>query len=113
MLRTWEARRRSSQRAARLAVDRYLDGEGCRWSTLAAHLGAAAEPCGTCDRCRAGAVPEATGAFAPGATVRHRAFGVGRVLEAVGDRLTVLFDDAGERTLSSSLVEDAGLLRPA
>jgi ATP-dependent DNA helicase RecQ len=112
-LSVWANRRRTAQRAARLAVDRYLDGEGCRWSTLAAHLGAAAEPCGTCDRCQAGAVPAADTAFGPGTNVRHDSFGLGRVLEAVGDRITVLFDDAGERTLSSSLVEDEGLLRPA
>lgn len=112
----WSARHRAARRADRLAVDRYLDGEGCRWSALAAHLGAAADPCGTCDRCRAGSVVEATAAAArwtPGSRVRHAGFGAGRVLQAVGDSLTILFDDAGERTLSSELVEQEGLLRPA
>ena len=42
----------------------------------------------------------------------HAAFGEGLVLRHEGDSVVVLFDDAGYKTLSLELVEEADLLRP-
>jgi len=42
--------------------------------------------------------------------VRHEEFGEGTVTDLEGDRITVLFDDAGYKTLSLALVEAEGLL---
>ncbi|MFF8293502.1 RecQ family ATP-dependent DNA helicase [Streptomyces sp. NPDC016309] len=46
----------------------------------------------------------------PGARVRHREWGDGTVLSQEGDRLTVLFDTMGYRTLSLPAVDDRDLL---
>jgi len=50
------------------------------------------------------------GARAPGATVRHREWGPGRVLRRDAERVTVLFDEAGYRTLSLGAVTEHDLL---
>jgi ATP-dependent DNA helicase RecQ len=44
--------------------------------------------------------------------VRHEEFGTGIVTDVEADRLTVLFDDVGYRTLSLELVTQQGLLVP-
>ena len=43
--------------------------------------------------------------------VRHKAWGPGRVLRYDGDRMVVLFDRAGYRTLSVTTVLERRLLR--
>ena len=42
----------------------------------------------------------------------HAEFGAGMVTDVEEDRLTVLFDDVGYRTLSLAVVEEEGLLTP-
>ena len=51
--------------------------------------------------------------YAVQSVVRHEQFGVGTVTDVVDDRLTVLFEEVGYRTLSLDLVEDSGLLEEA
>ena len=71
--------------------------------------------CGTCDSCLAGTAPEegaATGtAYAVQATVEHVEFGSGTITDVEPDRVTVLFEDVGYRTLAIELVEERGLLQ--
>jgi ATP-dependent DNA helicase RecQ len=45
--------------------------------------------------------------------VDHKAWGSGRVLGYDGDTMTLLFDDAGYRTLSVRVVQDKDLLQPS
>ena len=45
--------------------------------------------------------------------MRHEEFGTGTVTDIEEDRVTVLFDDAGYKTLSLDLVEERGLLDQA
>ena len=45
--------------------------------------------------------------------VRHPEFGHGTVTDMEDDRVTVLFEDVGYRTLSRGLVEERGLLEKA
>jgi ATP-dependent DNA helicase RecQ len=45
--------------------------------------------------------------------VTHASWGTGRVLRYEGDTMTVLYDEAGYRTLSVDLVTANDLLRPA
>ena len=75
------------------------------------------ELCGVCDTCEAGvAEPLATardGRFSVQARVEHDEFGVGTVTDVEEDRITVLFEDVGYRTLSLELVEEQDLLVPA
>ena len=99
-------------------VQDYADGAGCRRVRLLGYFGQAYEaPCGTCDRCDRGeGVPtpvDTEGSFAVGVLVEHPEWGRGEVLSVEEDRLTVLFGEAGYRTLSTDLVEAGGLLRPA
>ncbi|MGE2737392.1 DUF3553 domain-containing protein [Mycolicibacterium vaccae] len=67
------------------------------------------EPCGNCDRCdaheAAGEPDEATApALPPETLVRHREWGRGVVISGEDDRITVLFDDYGYRTLAMDVV---------
>jgi ATP-dependent DNA helicase RecQ len=48
--------------------------------------------------------------FAVGATVRHRVWGIGTVLGYEDDRMTVLFDSVGYKTLSVGVVRTKDLL---
>jgi ATP-dependent DNA helicase RecQ len=48
-----------------------------------------------------------------GATVRHADWGVGEVQRYDGDRVVVLFESVGYRTLSVALVTERGLLDTA
>ncbi|MEW2412850.1 RecQ family ATP-dependent DNA helicase [Streptomyces sp. NPDC046866] len=50
--------------------------------------------------------------FPPGTRARHREWGDGTVLSEEGDRITVLFDSMGYRTLSLAAVSAQDLLRP-
>ena len=53
------------------------------------------------------------GRFAVAAHVEHDEFGVGTVTDVEEDRITVLFEDVGYRTLSLALIEEQDLLVPA
>src|SRR3989440_462516 len=73
-----------------------------------------AHPCGHCDRCAAGegeAAPVA-GPFPVHSTVRHATWGEGLVLRYEEDRMVVLFDEVGYKTLSVDVVRREGLLVP-
>ena len=73
--------------------------------------------CGICDNCVAGVAPEEglqTGApYAVQDTVRHTEFGVGTVTDLEDDRVTVLFEEVGYRTLGLDAVEERDLLQKA
>jgi ATP-dependent DNA helicase RecQ len=57
-------------------------------------------------------VAVADGRFPVQSPVRHVEFGDGVVTDLEEDRLTVLFEDVGYKTLSLRLVEEQGLLEP-
>ncbi|GAB3027979.1 ATP-dependent DNA helicase RecQ [Nocardioides flavus (ex Wang et al. 2016)] len=93
----------------------YAETVRCRSAFMLGYFGAEIRSrCGICDNCAAGIAPEEdAGADVPYAvqsTVRHAEFGVGTVTDAEDDRVTVLFEDEGYRTLALDLVEDRGLL---
>ncbi|MCL9794538.1 DUF3553 domain-containing protein, partial [Frankia sp. AgKG'84/4] len=48
--------------------------------------------------------------FPAGCAVRHVSWGSGQVVRAEDDRITVLFDDVGYRTLSVAAVRERHLL---
>ena len=111
------------QRVLRSRMDMmrgYAETTGCRRRFLLGYLGEDLdEPCGNCDTCQdgtaldseaarsAGADPEP---FPVGRTVDHREWGEGVVMSTEPDRLTVLFDREGYRTLSVEAVRDEELL---
>ncbi len=119
--------------AARQRVDRsrvdmirgYAETPGCRRQFMLGYFGEDyPRLCGNCDNCDSGSAaayaaeqsarPPAAGErdrFAPDAAVSHRDWGDGTVMRVEPDRITVLFQDAGYRTLALDAIEDdAGLL---
>ncbi|WP_159794633.1 RecQ family ATP-dependent DNA helicase [Puerhibacterium puerhi] len=96
----------------------YAETSQCRLQYLLAYLGEELdEPCGRCDTCREGTAAEhdvdaADRPFAVGTGVVHREFGPGTVMGyEADDRVTVLFEAHGYRTLALAVVEH-GLLEP-
>lgn len=73
-------------------------------------------PCGNCDTCEAGTArqqPVGNSDFPLKSSVHHAEWGHGVVMAVERDRMTVLFDDVGYRTLSLQVVREHGLLGPA
>jgi len=111
-----EARRRVDD--SRLQMMRaYAETPQCRRQFLLAYLGEELpEPCGRCDTCWAGtaaqrSADERSEPWSPGTVVRHPEFGEGTVMGYEGDdRVTVLFESYGYRTLSLDAVADHDLL---
>jgi ATP-dependent DNA helicase RecQ len=114
-------------------MERYLDSRSCRWQALLAYFGQVGDkPCGRCDNCTGTSSGSSSSSsssverrrngrrrvrdetpHAVDSRVRHASWGTGRVLGYEGDTMTVLFDDAGYRTLSVDLVRTKQLLESA
>jgi ATP-dependent DNA helicase RecQ len=96
----------------------YAETTGCRRQYLLGYFGEQlAYPCGNCDTCEAGTAeqkPTCNDEFPPGSFVRHAEWGHGAVMSIEQDRLTVLFDEVGYKTLSLPAVHEHNLLaRPS
>jgi ATP-dependent DNA helicase RecQ len=95
----------------------YADTQGCRRAFILGYFGEVFEPpCGACDNCLAGLTEQellADGPFPLQASVVHASWGAGQVVRYEGESMTVLFDDAGYRTLSIPLVVENRLLTVA
>jgi ATP-dependent DNA helicase RecQ len=94
----------------------YAETTGCRRQYLLGYFGEQlTKPCGACDTCRAGTAtdqPSNRSGFQPNSQVHHSQWGPGVVLRTEDDRVTVLFEQNGYRTLSLPALEDNGLLSP-
>ncbi len=93
----------------------YADTLGCRRQFLLGYFGEELrEPCGFCDTCAAGSaqeeVPAGQTGFPVQSRVVHAEWGEGIVMREEDDRLTVLFDEEGYRTLSLQAVREHDLL---
>ncbi|MFB8228728.1 RecQ family ATP-dependent DNA helicase [Cellulosimicrobium sp. NPDC055967] len=114
-----EARRRVDD--SRLQMMRaYAETTQCRRQFLLAYLGEdLPEPCGRCDACWSGTAAERSAddhaaPWSTGTTVQHPEFGAGTVMGYEGDdRVTVLFETHGYRTLSLDAVAEQDLLTPS
>jgi RecQ family ATP-dependent DNA helicase len=94
----------------------YAETTGCRRRHLLEYFG---EPsprtCGNCGNCVTGRVPAAKpgdeeGPFPVHSEVVHAAWGPGTVMSVDPDRITVLFEETGYKTLSLEAVQRDGLL---
>jgi ATP-dependent DNA helicase RecQ len=109
----------SRRRVERSRVDMvrgYAETQGCRRQYLLGYFGERLQqPCGRCDTCLAGvtstAPDPALSPFPLDSEVRHAAWGTGVVMSYEGDRITVLFQDEGYKTLSLDAVLENGLLQ--
>jgi ATP-dependent DNA helicase RecQ len=94
----------------------YAETPRCRSAFLQAYFGSPVDGvlCGRCDNCVEGRATAETRSddvpYAAQAPVRHPDFGEGTVTDVNDDRVTVLFDDVGYRTLSLDLVTEKELL---
>lgn len=113
-----EAERYQGVARSRTDMMRHLaETTSCRTRALLAYFGEhQRSSCGHCDNCLAGtAAPTApaSGPYPVHSAVRHPEWGAGMVLSYDGDRMVVLFDDVGYKTLSVPVVREQGLLAPA
>jgi ATP-dependent DNA helicase RecQ len=95
----------------------YAEHSGCRRDFVLSYFGEEHEPpCGNCDNCDAGLVSSEADVERPfdiGAAVTHSEWGPGEVQRYDADRVVVLFESVGYRTLDLELVEEKHLLKPA
>jgi ATP-dependent DNA helicase RecQ len=95
----------------------YAETTQCRRQFLLGYFGEQLDqPCGNCDTCSAGtaqqqaAIDENT-PFPVETPVEHSEWGNGIVMRVEDDRLVVLFDEVGYKTLGIRAVLDNDLLR--
>jgi ATP-dependent DNA helicase RecQ len=92
----------------------YAESQGCRGRLLLSYFGESSDDsCGHCDRCTAGVVVGARTdePYPVNTRVAHPSWGAGQVLRYEEDRVVVLFDTVGYKTLSVPAVVERGLLR--
>ena len=112
-----EAQRQSVEQSRLEMIRAYAETAECRREYLLTYFGEPFQgPCGNCDNCLTGlAGQNGAGAepFPVGSRVRHVKWGTGQVLRYEEDKVTVLFEEVGYRTLGVELVLEQELLELA
>ena len=112
-----EERRRQIEASRIEMMRQYAELNDCRREYLLNYFGEAYDdPCDACDNCDAGNViidESGDHPFPLNSSVNHPKWGEGLVMRYEGDKITVLFDEVGYKTLSQKVVMEGDLLRPA
>jgi ATP-dependent DNA helicase RecQ len=94
----------------------YADASTCRREFVLTYFGERFEPpCGHCDNCDAGLVPDdeiAERPYTEGSRVVHDKWGGGLVQRYEEDQVVVLFDSVGYKKLGLGMLAARGLLAP-
>ncbi|MGW4210860.1 RecQ family ATP-dependent DNA helicase [Lentzea sp. NPDC004789] len=106
-----QAERQARRDRSRVEVmHQYAEARDCRRRFLLGYFGQQLdEPCGNCDICDEGGSTRG-GGHSPNVVVRHEQWGRGTIVHQEADRLMVLFDDVGYKTLSLAAVSETGVL---
>ncbi|MBW4469564.1 MAG: RecQ family ATP-dependent DNA helicase [Stenomitos rutilans HA7619-LM2] len=93
----------------------YAEVRDCRREYLLNYFGEKIDtPCGACDNCQAGITTEKDDRLEPyplDSRVKHKSWGEGTVMRYEGDKVVVLFDEVGYKTLEVGMALLGGLLR--
>ncbi|MBD2021767.1 RecQ family ATP-dependent DNA helicase [Leptolyngbya sp. FACHB-36] len=93
----------------------YAEVRDCRREYLLNYFGEKiAKPCGNCDNCKAGIIVEKDDSAKPyplDSRVAHKSWGEGVVMRYEGDKVVILFDQVGYKTLGVNVALLYGLLR--
>jgi ATP-dependent DNA helicase RecQ len=115
-------RHKTVQRTRIDMMRQYAESRSCRGQALLAYFGDRMDgPCGHCDNCAgtpapvvaidtADLLPASGDPFPLHSVVRHASWGAGTVLGYEEDRMTVLFEAVGYKTLSVAAVRRGNLL---
>ncbi|HEU5015951.1 MAG TPA: ATP-dependent DNA helicase RecQ [Roseiflexaceae bacterium] len=112
-----EERRHAYEQSRTEMMRGYAESHDCRREYLLTYFGEDFDgPCWRCDNCVAGITVERDAANEPfplSSRVTHEAWGGGTVIRYEGEKLVVLFDDVGYKSLALDLVQENDLLKPA
>jgi len=110
-----QERRQHFERSRLEMMRGYAEVRDCRREYLLNYFGETLEqPCGFCDNCKAGIIieeDEGKQPFPLNSRVVHQSWGEGLVMRYEGDKIVVLFDQVGYKTLGLDLVRLRGLLK--
>lgn len=110
-----QERRRQAERSRLEMMRGYAEARDCRREYLLNYFGEEFDgPCGACDNCAAGITVrrDASGEpFALNSRVAHAEWGEGVVMRYEGDKMVILFDEVGYKTLALDIVTGRGLVK--